>query len=115
MILAYGKQEATASLYLDGLPAAARARLHRLAPGSLARDAAALAAAEAVIVLREFRPLLRPGLLDGLRRRGTPLAWFCDDDLVALGQAEPAFAYYTARRVRGFARDCAACIASTPA
>ena len=113
-VIIYGKQEASVSLYFDGLPADLRQFMQFLVPSSPEQERRILLGARLVIVVREFARLVSTGTIKALRRAGIPIVWFVDDDLVALGREEPAFRNYTPSSVRGFARNCMALVATTP-
>ena len=112
-ILVYGKLEASVSLYFDGLPADLRARLRFRRPVDLEQDLPWLMAASLVIVVREFAHMISRGTLVALQAAGVPVVWFTDDDLIALGREEAAFADCTERRVRRFLRHCEAVIVTS--
>jgi hypothetical protein len=115
MIVVYGKQEASVSLYFDGLPTDLRRQMLFLAPDRPEREKEALLDASLVMVVREFGRLVVSGTAAMLRNARVPLIWFTDDDLVALGREEAAFRFYTPARVRRFAAACAALVATSPA
>lgn len=103
-ILVYGRITASTSLYFEGVAADIAAQLRFLEPGDLFSDLPWLCAADIVVIVRGFEHVLVSGVVDLLEEIGTPMLWFTDDDLIALGSEVPSLGYYTSDAVRSFAR-----------
>lgn len=114
-IAVYGRLEASASLYFDGLPDDIIGRLRFIEPLAGAADFPLLAASAAVILVRDFAGPDLAGTLARLAALGVPTFYFTDDHYPTLRREVAGFAYYSEERVAAFARDCAGVLATSAA
>lgn len=115
MVLIYGPIMASVSLYFDGLPPDLAARVRFLRPGDPARDLNWLAAADVIVIAREFEELVEGGMIDVIRAMGTRCFWFTDDDFLAFGRQNYRERYYSEEHLGVFLSQIEGVVVSTPA
>lgn len=112
-ILVIGRNEASVSLYFDGLPADVRTCLRFIEAEALMDCPAALVGADAAIVVRDLERCHDTGLLRRLGDLGIPSLYFMDDNPLALASEDRHWQFYTPDRLRGLLKQFIGVIAST--
>ena len=114
IILVYGGLEASVSLYFEGLPADLQRQIRFYSPCDPISDLPHLAAASAIIIVRDFEYMATNGLLELLDVMDVPLFWFTDDHLESLRPEYPAFRYYDSAAMKSFLSRVRGILVSSP-
>ena len=111
-VLVFGQIEVSTSLYFDALEGAADVGFRAMT--GLAADAAALAGADLVILVRELHRFWDEGVIAFLDAAGVPYVWFADDNFLVL-RREGGAGFFTEARMQAALGGAAAVWTSTPA
>jgi len=114
-VLVLGQIEVSTSLYFDFLEASGDVAVGFRAFTRLSVDAAHLAAADLVILVRTLHRFWDEGVIAFLEAAGTPWVWFTDDNFQALAAERDAPSFFAPGRVARALAGAAEVWASTPA